>query len=306
MNDCVGILEAIAECAPLMLDGATGSMLIASGACEGMCCDVLSLTRPDMVASLHRQYIEAGADLLRTNTFNASPLTGPAMLGGHSFKEINRAAVRLARHEADAAMLRGRRVFVVGTMGPSAVMLSQLTGRELALRALDVTMACCVQADMLISEGVDMMLLESVYDADTAKAALRGIRCALSAHTSSPVPLAVSVALYGDTGRLYSGQTPMQFYDEVSSDRIDIIGLNCSDGVGALASSLPSLISDGRPVMFYPSAGLPDSRGVYNISADEFATAMWGTLSQYPVAMAGGCCGTTPEYIGKLSTLLKT
>jgi 5-methyltetrahydrofolate--homocysteine methyltransferase len=288
----------------LVLDGAMGTMIQRQGLTEadfrGLrfadhqqplagCNDLLCLTRPDVIAAIHRQYISAGADIIETDTFNSNAVSLEEYGLAHMVRELNLAGARLARSVA------GDRAFVAGSMGPTGVSLSipQTGAKQYTFDDLEATYFD--QASALIEGGVDALLIETIFDTLNAKAAIAGSQRAM-ASVGREVPIMLSATLT-ETGRLLSGQTIAAFLDSVAHAQPLSVGLNCGFGADGMAPYLSQLADAPYFLSIYPNAGLPDEMGNYVETPRRMAQAVAEMLKQSPVNVVGGCCGTTPEHI---------
>ncbi|MDE7080734.1 MAG: methionine synthase [Muribaculaceae bacterium] len=302
----------------LVLDGAMGTMIqrhdlteddfrgsleVAPGVRLKGCNDVLSVTRPDVIRGIHRAYIDAGADIVETNSFNANAVSMAEYGLVPLVAEINRAAASLARAEADAEMARsGRRVWVAGSVGPSNVALSIAgAGGDVSFDAM--ADAYEAQCRALIAGGVDTLLLETVFDTLNAKAAILGARRAIG-EADREVPLMISVTLT-EQGRTLSGQTVRAFLDSVSHAGAVSIGLNCGFGAEGMEPWLRELQEAPCFISLHPNAGLPDELGRYTQTPEVMAATMRRYLEAGLLNMAGGCCGTTPEHIRAIADVAR-
>ncbi len=270
--------------------------------------DLLCLTQPDKIAAIHRQYLEAGANIISTNTFNANAISQADYDTSALVKEINSAAAKLARTEAErfSATHPDRPIFVAGSVGPtnrSASMSPKMD--DPAFRDItydDLFAAYSEQIEALAEGGVDLILFETVFDTLNLKAGLDAAR-RVSATLNRPLPVMVSATLAGPSGRILSGQTLDAFVTSISAyDNIMSVGLNCSWGAREMQPFVEEL---GRltplAVSCHPNAGLPDENGAYKESPESFATAVGEMMSRGLVNIAGGCCGTTPDHIKALA-----
>jgi len=263
--------------------------------------DLLNLTQPEIVESIHAAYFEAGADLVETNTFNAQSISMADYGMAHLVKEINRAGAELARKAANAASTPDRPRFVAGAIGPTnrTLSLSPDVNRP-GYRATtfeELVSAYKEQAEALLEGGVDTLLVETVFDTLNAKAALYAVEEAFAA-TGQTVPILVSGTITDASGRTLSGQTTEAFLISLSHLPLLSIGLNCALGakdlrpyLQTLAASAPFLVSA------YPNAGLPNALGGYDETPEQMADAVEEYLQLGLVNILGGCCGTTPEHI---------
>ncbi|MGL5980198.1 MAG: methionine synthase [Phocaeicola sp.] len=272
--------------------------------------DLLVLTRPDIIESIHRHYLEAGADIIETNSFNAQRIS-MADYGVESYcYEINRAAAQLARKVADEFTLKNpeKPRFVAGSVGPTNKTCSMSPDvNNPAYRAMsyeELVSAYQEQMEALLEGGVDALLIETIFDTLNAKAAIRAAEEAMKT-SGREVPLMLSVTVSDMGGRTLSGQTLDAFLASVQHANLFSIGLNCSFGakqlkpfVELLAAKAPYYIS------VYPNAGLPNSLGEYDQTPDEMARQLQEYVDQELVHIIGGCCGTTHEHIARYAALV--
>lgn len=298
----------------LVLDGAMGTMIqrenlteedfrgaldVAADVKLKGCNDILCLTRPDVIRGIHRAYIEAGADIIETNSFNSNAISMAEYGLGDRVAEINRAAARLARAEADAA---GRKVFVAGSVGPSNVALS-LGGETGNVSFDEMAEAYRIQCAALIEGGVDLILLETIFDTLNAKAAIVGARRAID-ESGRDVPLMISVTLT-QQGRTLSGQTLEAFLASVAHADPMSVGLNCSFGAEDMEPYIEILSHQPYFVSVHPNAGLPDELGRYTETPEKMAATLKKYLDRGWLNIVGGCCGTTPEHIRHIADKAK-
>lgn len=230
----------------LTLDGSLGVQLQRSLATAGGNVDMLNITRPDMVAAVHRSYIDAGADIIETNTFNSNAISQQEYAMEHHVEELNRRGVEIARAETQRAegLDPSRPRFLAGSMGPTPVAASltdEVDGP--AHRAVDfdsLAEAARQQSEALIRAGVDLIILETCFDALNIKAQLFGIRQAVDA-LQSDIPLIVSVTISDVSGRLLSGHTLDAVLAIVKEFRPDAVGFNCGSGPDSLARHVREL-----------------------------------------------------------------
>ena len=267
--------------------------------------DILCLSRPDLVAAVHRAYLEAGADIIETDTFNSNALSQREYATSQLVRDINRAGAAIARREADAFSTPEKPRFVAGAMGPTALSASlpvdvdDPSARAVSFDTLSV--AYCEQALGLIEGGADLLLIETAFDLLNAKAAAMGARRAM-AESHTDIPIVFSFTLSDASGRILSGHTPAAILAAVAPFAPLAVGYNCSAGPEGLAEAVRELASVSPfTVIFYPNAGLPDRMGGYSVTPADFAAAMKPLLAEGIVNIAGGCCGTTPEHIAALA-----
>lgn len=263
--------------------------------------DLLNLTQPEIVQSIHTAYFEAGADLVETNTFNAQAISLADYGMAHLVKEINRAGAQLARKAADAASTPDRPRFVAGAIGPTnrTLSLSPDVNRP-GYRATtfdELVTAYQEQAEALLEGGVDALLVETVFDTLNAKAAMFAVEEAF-ATTGRTVPIMVSGTITDASGRTLSGQTTEAFLISLSHMPLLSIGLNCALGAKDLRPYLQTLAAEAPfLVSAYPNAGLPNALGGYDETPEQMADAVEEYLQLGLVNILGGCCGTNPEHI---------
>ena len=263
--------------------------------------DVLSLTRPDVVLDVHRRYLEAGADITTTNTFTATSI-GQADYGLESLvEEMNVQGARLARQAADEA--GGR--FVAGSVGPLNVTLSLSPKVEdPAYRAVtfdEVKDAYAEQIRALADGGVDLLLIETIFDTLNGKAALAAAR-----EVAPQLPLWVSVTIVDLSGRTLSGQTVEAFWRSVEHAKPLVVGVNCSLGAEEMRPHVAELSRlAGTYVASHPNAGLPNAFGGYDQTPAETAELLGEFAEAGLVNVVGGCCGTTPEHIAAITLAVK-
>jgi 5-methyltetrahydrofolate--homocysteine methyltransferase len=259
--------------------------------------DLLNLTRPDVVLDVHRQYLAAGADITTTNTFTATSI-GQSDYGlGHLVREMNLRGAQLARQAADEA--GGR--FVAGSVGPLNVTLS-LSPRvaDPAYRAVtfdEVRAAYAEQIRALADGGVDLLLIETIFDTLNAKAAIAAAR-----EVAPDLPLWLSVTIVDLSGRTLSGQTVEAFWNSVAHARPLVAGLNCSLGAAEIRPHIAELSRlSGVYTACYPNAGLPNAFGGYDQTPGETGRMLGEFAAAGLVNIVGGCCGTTPAHIAQVA-----
>src|SRR6188474_1234392 len=267
--------------------------------------DLLSITRPELIAEIHRLYLDAGADIIETNTFNASaPSQSDYGLEG-LVHELNLASARIARRAADEAAARtGRPRFVAGALGPTSrtASLSPRVNdpgfRNTSFEELATSYAEATRG--LIEGGVDMILVETIFDTLNAKAALFAVRQVLD-ELALGLPILVSGTITDASGRTLSGQTVEAFWNSIRHARPLVVGLNCALGARQLRPYVEELarIADAY-VCAYPNAGLPNAFGEYDEAACETAELLRDFAASGFVNIVGGCCGTTPDHVAHI------
>ena len=302
----------------LVLDGAMGTMLQAHRLSEADFRgerfadhphdlrgdnDLLVLTRPDIVAAVHRAYLEAGADIIETNTFNANRISQADYGLTHLARELNEAAASLARAAADEAEAAdpARPRYVAGAIGPTNKTAS-LSPDVADPAARNVTFEALVEAyaeaaEGLIAGGADLLLVETIFDTLNAKAAIFAIETVFE-RLGVRLPVMLSGTVVDASGRTLSGQTVEAFFASVAHANPFSVGLNCALGARQLRGWLADLARVAPvPVSAYPNAGLPNEFGGY----DETPEVTAGLIAEWArdglVNIVGGCCGTTPDHV---------
>ena len=262
------------------------------------CNEYLSLTRPDIVAEIHQGYLDAGADILGSNTFGATSVVLAEYNLGHEARRINREAAQLARRLADAASTPGKTRFVAGAMGPTTKTISVTGG----ITFDELTESYQEQAAGLIEGGADLLLLETGQDTLNIKAGLEGIDRAC-AELGLEIPVAVQGTIEA-MGTLLAGQDAEAFYTSLAHRDLLWIGFNCATGPEFMTDHIRTLAGLSRfPVACVPNAGLPDENGNYNETPEMMASTVGRFVDEGWLNLVGGCCGTTPDHIRLLSQL---
>lgn len=271
--------------------------------------DLLSITQPDIIKDIHRQYFEAGADIAETNTFSGTTIAQADYGMEDVVYELNHKAARIAKEVADEFTKKEphKPRFVAGAMGPTnrTASLSPDVNNP-GYRAItfdQLVTAYTQQAQGLLDGGADLLLVETVFDTLNAKAALFAIQT-LFEETGKHVPIMVSGTITDASGRTLSGQTTEAFLTSVSHVPLLSIGLNCALGASQLRPYLQTL-SEKAPffVSAYPNAGLPNEFGQYDETAQQMGAQVEEFLKEGLVNILGGCCGTTPEHIKVIAEL---
>ncbi|WP_338157827.1 methionine synthase [uncultured Phocaeicola sp.] len=273
--------------------------------------DLLCLTRPDVIEEIHRRYLEAGADIIETNTFNATRVSMADYHMQAYCREINLEAARLARRLADEYTQKNpeKPRFVAGSVGPTNKTCSMSPDvNNPAFRALtydELLEAYCEQMEALIEGGVDAILIETIFDTLNAKVAIQAAELSMQ-KMGRKLPLMLSVTVSDIAGRTLSGQTLDAFLASVQHADLFSIGLNCSFGARQLKPFLEQLAKRAPYyISAYPNAGLPNSLGQYDQSPEEMAAEVKEYIDEGLVNIIGGCCGTTEEYIARYQDLIK-
>ncbi|MBM7115504.1 homocysteine S-methyltransferase family protein [Archangium primigenium] len=269
--------------------------------------DLLCLTRPDIIEEIHGRYFAAGADMVETNTFSSTSIAQADYELSHIVTELNAAAVQCARRAAVAAEAAtpGRRCFVAGAIGPLNRTLSMSPDvNRPDYRAVnwdEVVASYAEQVRAMLGAGVDVLLVETIFDTLNAKAALFAIDSCFE-ELGVRVPVMVSVTITDASGRTLSGQTITAFYHSIRHARPFSVGINCALGAKDMRPYLQELSAVAEcHVTCYPNAGLPNAFGGYDETPADMARQVSDFARQGWVNMVGGCCGSTPEHIAAIA-----
>ena len=314
-QDRIDKLKSLIGTRIMILDGAMGTMIQQYGLEEkdfrnDLCApdivmkgnnDILNITRPDIIADIHRKYLEAGADIISTNTFSSQRISQADYKAGGMAREMAREGARIARREADKMEADGRPRWVAGSVGPTnktcsmSPDVSNPAFRELSYDQL--LNAYFEQMEALIEGGADIILIETIFDTLNAKAAIAAAMMAME-KAGEQLPIMLSVTISDLAGRTLSGQTLEAFVASVCSYPIFSIGLNCSFGARQMLPFLRQLAACSPfYVSAYPNAGLPNSLGLYDETPDTMAPQIAEMVNEGLVNIIGGCCGTTEKFI---------
>ncbi len=273
--------------------------------------DLLSITRPDIIKAIHRQYFEAGADIVETNTFSGTTIAQADYHLEDAVYDINFQSAKIAREVADemTAIEPDKPRFVAGAMGPTNRTCSISPDvNDPGYRAVtfdELVKAYYEQAKALIDGGVDILLIETIFDTLNAKAALFAVQT-LFEDTGMEYPVMISGTITDASGRTLSGQTTEAFLISLSHVPLFSIGLNCALGAKELRPYL-QILSKEAPflVSAYPNAGLPNEFGAYDETPDIMGQQIREFLELGIVNILGGCCGTTPDHIKRIAEIAK-
>lgn len=273
--------------------------------------DLLSLTRPDIIKDIHRQYFEAGADIVETNTFSGTTIAQADYHLEHIIYELNFQSAKIAKEVADEFTRKdpGKPRFVAGAMGPTNRTASLSPDvNDPGYRAItfdQLVTAYKEQAKGLVEGGADTLLIETVFDTLNAKAAAFAVQ-ELFDEIGRTVPIMISGTITDASGRTLSGQTTEAFLISLSHVPLLSIGLNCALGAKQLRPYL-QVLDHASPfyVSAYPNAGLPNAFGHYDQTPDEMASEIEEYLKEGLVNIVGGCCGSTPDHIAKIAAVAK-
>jgi 5-methyltetrahydrofolate--homocysteine methyltransferase len=267
--------------------------------------DLLSLTQPQIIEDIHRAYLEAGADIVETNTFNATGISQAEYDTDHLVYRINQESAALARKAADAYSTPDRPRFVAGVLGPTnrTASLSPDVNRPgyRAVTWADLTKSYAEATRALLAGGVDILLVETVFDTLNCKAALYAIASVL-ANEEREVGLMVSGTITDASGRLLSGQTPEAFWTSIHHAPLLSVGFNCALGADQLRPHVAELGNLAHvAVSAHPNAGLPNELGEYEQTPEEMASIIREFATSGLINIVGGCCGTEPDHIRALA-----
>ena len=273
--------------------------------------DLLVLTQPEIISSIHKEYLEAGADIIETNTFNAQAISMDDYGMASLVREINQEGARLARQAADEFTLKNpdKPRFVAGAIGPTnktASMSPDVHNPDFrAVSFDDLVVAYKEQILALIESGVDALLIETIFDTLNAKAAIYAAEEAMT-ELGKRVEIMLSVTVADKSGRTLSGQTIRAFLASIGHANLLSVGLNCSFGAKDLKPYLQE-ISAHSPwyISVYPNAGLPNQFGEYDELPEMMAVQVKEYFDEELVNIVGGCCGTTPDHIAEYQELIK-
>ena len=305
----------------LLLDGAMGTMIQQYGLDEDAfrgcrfaqhntdlkgCNDVLSLTCPVVVRDIHRKYLEAGADIIETNTFNAQRISLQDYgLEGY-VRDINLAAARLAREcvdelnsQQESGNSLARPCFVAGSIGPTSRTTSVATSGEPLDKAM-LREAYREQIEALRDGGVDALLIETIFDVENARIAIEVAR-----EAAPDLPLMLSFSVATTNGRNMLGQSILEFLNSIQDGAFFSIGINCTADVAGMTPLIDGLARYGTRVSFYPNAGMPDNQGRYQKTAESLVADLWPLLESHKLSIVGGCCGTTDRHIALMARAIE-
>ncbi len=303
------LCEAIGDSERIfLLDGGMGTMIQQYDLAESDfgghpgCNDYLCISKPEVIQDIHRRYLAAGADIIETNTFSAQRISLKDWGLAEKVREVNLAAVRVARQMADAFTMTdpSKPRFVVGSVGPTNKTCSFSSGEEPPLDYDELKAAYQEQIEALAKGGVDAILVETIFDTLNAQAAIEAAQAV-------QLPVMLSFAQVNEQGVNMNGQDVFAFIDTICR-KYDIfsVGLNCSSGAAQMAPIIQELAERVQcRVSAYPNAGMPDSKGRYVQTGMEFARQCWPMIDSHSVDIIGGCCGTTDHHIAALRPLLE-
>lgn len=308
----------------LILDGAMGSNLQKYKLCEDDFRndalknhaidlkgnnDLLSITRPDVIKEIHGKFLEAGADIIETNTFSSNKISQKEYGLSYLVKELNIASIKIAREMADKYSTSDKPRFIAGSIGPTGKTASISPDVEKPYYR-DITFdelveAYTEQVQIMAEYGVDVFLIETIFDTLNAKAAIYAIKQVLK-ETKKDIPIMISATLTDKSGRTLSGQVLEAFYYSIEHANPICVGINCALGIDDMKPHIRELSEIASCyISLYANAGLPDAFGNYPDTPEKMAKGYLDLANGGYINIAGGCCGTTPEHIKEIANTLK-
>ncbi len=273
--------------------------------------DLLSLTQPEAIADVHRQYFAAGADIVETNTFSGTTIAMADYFMEDLVYELNYESAKIAKQVADefTAKEPNKPRFVAGSIGPTNKTASMSPDvNDPGFRAVsfdELRIAYKQQVEALIDGGVDLLLVETIFDTLNAKAALFAIE-EVKEERNIDIPIMVSGTITDASGRTLSGQTAEAFLISISHIPILSVGFNCALGAKQLVPHLEVLAAKTEfAISAHPNAGLPNAFGAYDETPEQMAAQIKEYVEKSLVNIVGGCCGTTPEHITAIANVVK-
>lgn len=273
--------------------------------------DLLSITQPEAIAEVHRKYFEAGADIVETNTFSGTTIAMADYELEDVVYELNYASAKIAKEVAQSFTEKEphKPRFVAGSIGPTNKTASMSPDvNDPGYRAIsfeELRIAYKQQTEALIDGGVDILLVETVFDTLNAKAALFAIE-EVKEERNSDVPVMISGTITDASGRTLSGQTAEAFLISIQHIPLLSVGFNCALGAKQLQPHLEAIASRTKVgISAHPNAGLPNAFGEYDETPEEMAVQIKNYIDKNLVNIVGGCCGTTPEHIKAIASLVE-
>ena len=274
----------------VVFDGAMGTMLQQNGLNIGQSTEVFGFENPDKVMKIHKLYLDAGANIITTNTFGANEIRLEKTK--YSVEEIIDNAVKIAKKAVEESD-KDKSRFVALSLGPIGEMLKP-HGKLSFDKAYEIFKRQAIQGE---KSGADLAIIETMIDLSEAKAAVLAVK----ENTNLPIFCTMT---FGENGRSFTGCTPENMVETLEGLGVDAIGVNCSLGPNQLLKVVKRIVNKSKlPIIVQPNAGIPqiiDNKAVYNINSDEFFICV-EKFVKLGVSIIGGCCGTTPEYIKKIS-----
>lgn len=286
----------------LILDGAMGTMVQSALPDHKGIADILNIEKPEVIREIHRRYLEAGADIVTTNTLSSQRISMAECGYADRIRELNLAGVSIARKIADeyTALNSRKPRFVAASIGPTAMMAS----KEGEAKRQTLREAYQEQAEAVIEGGADALLIETIFDVVSAETACEAAEAAME-KLGKRVELMLSMTINND-GRTFAGHTMEQLVDLADRYNALSVGLNCSFGAKNIVPFVEELSSKtSRMISVHPNAGLPDDTGSYNQSPDILAREIWTLIENHQLNIVGGCCGTSDQHIRYLARLVE-
>lgn len=292
----------------LILDGAIGTTIKKYRENQNIENDILNeelnLLYPDIVKEIHRSYIKAGADIIETNTFNSNDMSAKKYkIENNSSYKISLTGVLLAKEVAGE--IKNKKIYIAGSIGPTSTSLFLEKNKE-SFEKVKVEFIESIkgQIEGVIDGKPDFLFLETVYDSINLEVMINTIKNIFKQKQVS-IPIIISLTL-GENGKIFSGETFEEIIKKVDNELIIGYGINCSYGSQNLVNLIEEIERINKKLMIiYPNAGLPDKNGVYKETPEIFVNYMKKIMDNQKVNIVGGCCGTTYEYIKKLSDCSK-
>lgn len=270
--------------------------------------DLLTLSQPNVIKQIHREYLEAGADIIQTNTFNATTVSMENYGLQDYVHEINYMAAKTARSVADefTAKNSSKPRFVAGSVGPTnkTTSMKQKGTKVSTIDFDELLISYEEQIEALVDGGVDIIMIETVFDTLNAKAALFAVQNIFKKREKE-IPIIVSATLSDRVGNTYTGESIEEFVASIRHINLLSLGLNCSFGAAEMKPHLKQLKSVSPFfVTAYPNAGIPNEMGVYHETPKKMAAIIKEYLNEELVNIVGGCCGTTPQHIASITKIV--
>lgn len=270
--------------------------------------DLLTLSQPNVIEQIHREYLEAGADIIQTNTFNATTVSMENYGLQNYVYEINYMAAKIARSVADEFTVNNRSKprFVAGSVGPTnkTTSIKQKGTKDGTIDFDELQISYEEQIEALMDGGVDIIMIETVFDTLNAKAALFATQNIFEKREKE-IPIIVSATLSDRAGNTYTGESIEEFVASISHINLLSVGLNCSFGAAVMKPHLKQLKSVSPFfITAYPNAGLPNEMGVYHETPQKMADTIKEYIDEGLVNIVGGCCGTSPQHIASITKIV--
>lgn len=271
--------------------------------------DILSITKPEIVKNIHKSFLANGADIIETNTFGANRISQNEYKLVHLIKEMNKNAVKIAKEAVKEFSSSNKQLFIAGAVGPTSKTASiSPDAANPAFRNItfdELVFAYKEQIDVLVDEGVDLLLIETIFDTLNAKAAIYSAKKVFE-EKNKEIPIMISVTMTDKSGRTLSGQQLKAFYYSIEHSKPISVGINCALGINEIKPYIRELVKYADcAVSLHANAGMPDAFGNYNDTPEIMAKGYKELALDRCLNIAGGCCGTTPEHIKAIADILK-